>query len=95
MKNDQYISASKIPAAKEVVNYFQKLVDDKGDQWLLGLFMAKQWLRLLESGHYDPDEVSLFIRTLEAERLRQGSGWSDLYIRVKRWAAEIESLRLN
>jgi hypothetical protein len=33
------------------------------------------------------------LKVLEAERENQGSGWSDMYFRVKKWLGEIESAK--
>lgn len=62
-----------------------------GPIWLLGLFMAKQWLRLIKDPPLDLHEAKLMLKVLEAERPNQGSAWSDLYFRVMKWISEVEA----
>jgi hypothetical protein len=76
--------------AGEIAAYYQELVEWKGDKWLLGLYMAKEWVRFLQSSHPDFEELKLFARMLEAERYNQGSRWADLCVQVARWIAEVE-----
>src|SRR5437868_2332516 len=77
--------------ANYLVNYYQSLCDRQNDEpWLLGLYMAKQWLRYLNEPEHDLEELKLFVRALESQRQSQGSGWSDLWIRVRNWVARIE-----
>lgn len=76
--------------ANYFVNYYQGLVNTKGSDWLLGLYMAKQWVKFLNEPRPDSQELQLFLRTLEAERAKQGSGWSDLWCRVRNWMAAME-----
>lgn len=79
-----------LKAAPLIVDYYQRLADTEGPQWLLGLFMAKHWLALLRAETVDKEEVLLFVQTLEAEKMKQGSGWLDLFIRVRIWADGLE-----
>ena len=81
-----------VEQAKQLIQYFQGLVDRQGAKWLLGLYMAKQWLKMLGEKHPTPEEIGLFLRVMEAERPNQGSGWSDLYFHVQYWANNISSV---
>ena len=82
-----------VEQASYLIDYYQSLVDrdtaDK-DSWLLGLYMARQWLRYLNEPQHDREELALFIQTLESQRQIQGSGWGDLLFRVRNWVAQIE-----
>ncbi len=81
-----------------LVGYFEALANREGEEatsWVLGLFMAKNWLRLLGESQVNLEEVKLFLRTLEAERLKQGTGWSDLWVRVRYWIEELEQAGTN
>ena len=79
--------------AHEMIGYFQSLAERQGDEgtkWLLGLFMARHWMRLITEPYGDLEEARLFLRALEAERPHHGSGWHDLSIRVRYWIDEQE-----
>src|SRR5579883_592219 len=68
---------------------------EKGAEWLLGLFMATQWRRLLNETSPDLDELRLLADALNAERHRQGTAWCDLHLRVSRWIDELERAKEN
>jgi hypothetical protein len=73
-----------------LVNYFQGLAEregEKGIPWMLGLFMATHWMKLIQEPCLDLEEARLFLQALEAERPKQGTGWPDLWWRVKSWIA--------
>ena len=72
------------------IHYYQSLAESEGDSWLMGLYMAQQWLRYLKEPQVDLGEVRLFKRALEAERKNQGSGWTDLLWRVRNWINNLE-----
>lgn len=73
----------RIEQAHELIQYFQHNVEFNGEVWVLGLFMAKQWLRILNEQNPDLEELKLMLRALEAEKNNQGMSWWDLYWRVK------------
>jgi hypothetical protein len=79
--------------AQDFVDYYRSLDESKGSSWMFGLLMAKQWARLLSDTSPDLHEAKLLLRVLEAERAKQGTGWSDMCIRIERWIAEIEGTR--
>ncbi len=83
--------ATWLEQAQWFVSYYERVAANEGSAWLLGLFMAKQWLRLLPQPQRDIEELHLFVKVLEAERLNQGSGWSDMYFRARKWVEEVES----
>jgi len=72
------------------VSYYQYLVDEKGDIWLRGLHVAHRWLEVLSATPPDITEARLIVKVLEAERLTQGTAWSDMYFRLQKWIAEVE-----
>lgn len=66
-----------------MVDYFQRTLEAAGEKWALGLFIAKQWLRIVNEPRPDVEELKLMVRALEAEKDKQGVRWWDLYWRVK------------
>jgi len=77
--------------ANWLVHYYQSLCDAQGHvSWSLGLYMAKQWLRYLHEAEPDVEELRLFCQALESQRQSQGSGWTDLFDRVRRWIRTID-----
>lgn len=84
--------------AEWLVGYFEGLANrekEDANSWVLGLFMAKNWMRLLGEAQVNLEEAKLFLRALEAERTKQGSGWSDLWYRVRYWTEEIEKAKIE
>lgn len=78
--------------AQDFILYYDVCSEGRsGPTWLLGMFMAKQWLRLINDPQPDVGEAKLMLKVLEAERPGQGSAWSDLYFRVMRWLGEVET----
>ena len=73
----------RIEQAQELVEYFQRTLKTMGEKWALGLFMARQWLRIVNEPRPDLEELKLMLRALEAEKDNQGVRWWDLYWRVK------------
>ena len=79
--------------ANWLIDYFYELARREGSEgarWVLGLFMSKHWMKLIAETRPDLEEAGLFLQALEAERQNQGTGWSDLWCRVKQWLAEKE-----
>lgn len=77
--------------ANQMVEYSQNLASEKdGSQWLLGLYMARQWTEYLKDPSPDFAKVQLFILVLKAEKINHGSGWHDLCCRVEHWLNAIE-----
>ncbi len=81
--------------AERSINYYQNLVDEHGAVWLLGLFMAKQWQRLLNEASDNLEELQLLARTMEAERMNQGSEWHHMWNCVKNRITEGEQQKTN
>jgi hypothetical protein len=78
--------------AADFVRYYDVCYERRGDaNWLLGLFMAQQWCRMVSTPLPDLQEARLLLQVLEAERRNQGTAWSDLYFRVGRWIGELEA----
>lgn len=73
----------RIEQAQELVSYFQRTLEAVGEKWALGLFMAEQWLRIVNEPRPNVEELKLMLRALEAEKDNQGVRWWDLYWRVK------------
>jgi hypothetical protein len=73
----------RIEQAQELVEYYQRTLKTVGEKWTLGLFMARQWLRIVSEPRPDLEELKLMLRALEAEKDNQGVRWWDLYWRVK------------
>ncbi|MBI3468347.1 MAG: hypothetical protein HY000_35550 [Planctomycetes bacterium] len=77
--------------ARDFVLYYDICADrPSGGLWLLGLFMAQQWARLIGDPQNHLDEARLMLRVLEAERTKQGSAWSDMFFRVRKWVGQVE-----
>ena len=45
-----------------------------------------QWSRLMRRQAPGENEVALFIKALESQKINMGSGWHGLTVRAKRWA---------
>lgn len=77
--------------ATNIVEYYQGLADgENGARWRLGLFMAEHWLHLLRDSTWSVQSAKLFLQALESERINQGSGWTDLWLRVRNWMETVE-----
>jgi hypothetical protein len=77
--------------ANFLIDYHQSLWElQKDTHWLLGLYMAKQWLRYLKEPQLDIEELRLFVQALESQSRSQGSAWADLRSRVTNWVAKVE-----
>lgn len=80
-----------VEQAHNIVEYFQRTLEASGEKWALGLFMAKQWLRIVSEQNSDLEELKLMLRALNAEKDNQGMGWWELYCYVKALIELIES----
>ena len=72
--------------ATELVDYYQRLATlDSEGLWQTGLFMAKFWLDLVTTAEPSKEMATLFVSALEHERVHQGSGWTDLWLKARNW----------
>ena len=70
--------------------YFVRLAEEQPnvDQWREGAELARRWIALMESGSGATQiEVTALLNEL-ARRLEPGSGWLDLWLRVRNWASQ-------
>lgn len=77
--------------AQDMIGYFKPLSErvsltNTEREWHLGLFMADQWLRLVQHSSPDKAEVLLFCNTMKSQKMNMGSGWHDLMGRAEMWA---------
>jgi len=70
------------------IHYYSTVCDPHILACALGLFLAQQWLRLLNQPQHTLSELELLNRVLTVEKEYQGSGWGDLTGRVRKWVAE-------
>jgi hypothetical protein len=45
--------------AEDFILYYDACAENNGQSWLLGLFMARQWRRLIDDGQDNVDEARL------------------------------------
>lgn len=71
--------------AKSLVRYFGSIAhEDNREVWQKGLKTAQEWLRLIDTNHVSPDELTTFINVVHANRYRT-SGWYDLALGAYSW----------
>jgi hypothetical protein len=76
------------PAGQDLVRYFTRLAQEQPgvDEWSEGAALARRWIALKEGGGIQA-EVTALLEAL-ARRKDPGSGWHDLWMRVRNWAIE-------
>lgn len=83
--------------AEDAIQYYERLVSNQvpGQNWALGLFMAKQWYRMLQEEKPNLEEVRLFLVALNNDvgtGSCGGSGWHSMAIDVRNWLKSPENL---
>ncbi|RYZ86250.1 MAG: hypothetical protein EOP06_14830 [Proteobacteria bacterium] len=91
MKNSHELARQR---AQECIDYYHRLLRDEamGQNWALGLFMAKQWHRMLQEEVPDMEEIRLFSTALNNDRANGscgGSAWHSLSLEVERWLGSL------
>ncbi len=73
---------------EELLAYFERLSNEQPDsQYSIGAAMTREWLVLQHRGSVSQTEFDSFLQRLE-DIESPGSGYYDLWIRVRHWAYE-------
>jgi len=69
--------------------YFVHLAEEQPgvDQWIEGAALTRRWIALAEGRRATQAEVTALLNDL-ARRPEPGSGWFDLWLRVRFWASQ-------
>ena len=99
MNTPRYTRAKLIKQADEIIAYYQGIIDYQqstnnidnsiSSMWL-GLYMSKQWRRLLDEPRPDLEELKLFLKALERNGDWHGSQWLNMSLIVMRWLDALE-----
>jgi hypothetical protein len=69
--------------------YFVRLAEEQPsvDEWTVGAALTRRWIVLTEDGRATQMQVTALLDDL-ARRREPGSGWFDLWLRVRHWASQ-------
>jgi len=77
------------PRPQDLLMYFVRLAEEQPgvEQWSEGAALTRRWIALVEGGGVTETQVTALLDDL-ARRPNPGSGWLDLWLRVRYWASQ-------